>query len=158
MNADFLKLINTTWKANLFLLKKLPSAYFSGVRILEATPEKCVTKVPFKWFSQNPFKSTYFASLAMAAELSTGVLALGNIWKRKPSISMLVVDMKGNFLKKAVDVSTFICNDGNKVISAIEKAIAEGTSQSVTLKSVGKNKANEVVAEFEFTWSFKAKA
>lgn len=51
---------------NLFLLAKLPAAYFSGVRVLSLDEEECKVKVPYKWFSQNPFKSTYFACLSMA--------------------------------------------------------------------------------------------
>ena len=68
-------------KFRMFLLTKLPSAYFTGVRIKEVDAKKCVTTVPYKWFSKNPFRSTYFASLAMAAEMSTGALALAHLYK-----------------------------------------------------------------------------
>ena len=71
-NAEkFLQLINNPFKFRLFLLAKLPSAFFSGVRVLVADEKKCVVTVPYKWFSKNPFKSTYFACLSMAAEMST---------------------------------------------------------------------------------------
>ena len=59
-----------------FYFQKLPAAFFSGVRIKEVGETKCRVSVPYKWFTQNPFRSTYFACLAMAAEMSTG--ALGN--------------------------------------------------------------------------------
>ena len=52
-----------------FLFTKLPSAYFSGVRLRHIDENKCFVTVPYKWFSKNPFKSTYFACLAMAAEM-----------------------------------------------------------------------------------------
>ncbi|HMU57084.1 MAG TPA: thioesterase, partial [Chitinophagaceae bacterium] len=75
----------------MFLLTKLPSAFFSGVRIRDLDDEKCTATVPFKWFSQNPFRSTYFACLSMAAEMSTGALALAHLYKSDPPVSMLVV-------------------------------------------------------------------
>ena len=105
--TQFLQLINNPFKFRIFLLSKLPSAFFSGVRVITADENKCTVKVPFKWFSQNPFKSTYFACLSMAAEMSTGVLALAHIYKRKPSVSMLVLKVEGHYFKKATSITFF---------------------------------------------------
>ncbi|MET0241909.1 MAG: thioesterase, partial [Flavitalea sp.] len=60
----FARLVNSGFRFRLFLLAKLPSAYFSGVRVRSLDEEKCIVTVPFKWFSQNPFRSTYFACLS----------------------------------------------------------------------------------------------
>ena len=144
-------------KFRMFLFAKLPAAFFSGVRIKELDEKHCVTSVPFKWLTQNPFKSTYFASLSMAAEMSTGILGLMHINKRQPGVSMLVVKMESNFYKKAVDKTFFTCEDGEKILQAIEESIVTGEGKTVTAKSVGKNLAGEVVAEFFVTWSFKGK-
>ena len=89
--ADFIQLAKHPFKFRLFLFSKLPAAFFSGVRVREIDENKCVVSVPFKWLTQNPFRSTYFASLSMAAEMSTGALALAQIYKRSPPVSMLVV-------------------------------------------------------------------
>ena len=145
-------------KSRMFLLLKLPSAFFSGVRIKSLAAEKCEVTVPYKWFSQNPFRSTYFACLAMAAEMSTGVLGLMQVIERKPSVSMLVVNLEANYFKKAVDVTTFTCEDGRALEMLVDEAIATGEAKSFKAKSVGKNKAGEIVAEFYITWSFKAKS
>src|SRR6218665_2579330 len=110
MNA-FISMVKHPVKFRLFLLSKIPSAFFAGVRIKSITEDKCVVIVPYKWFSTNPFKSTYFACLAMAAEMSTGALALAHIYKRKPSVSMLIVDMTAEYYKKATDITTFVCKD-----------------------------------------------
>jgi hypothetical protein len=157
MSNSFLKLINNKYKFNLFLFSKLPSAFFSGVRVQFADENKCVVTVPYKWFSQNPFKSTYFACLSMAAEMSTGVLGLAHVHKRNPAVSMLVVNINGNFIKKAVGKTTFICNDGLVIKQTIESAIFHGEGKTVIAKSTGTNAQGEVVAEFLITWSFKAK-
>lgn len=153
----FFKLINDPVKYRLFLLSKLPAAYFSGVKVRAVDEASCAVSVPFKWFTQNPFRSTYFACLAMAAEMSTGVLCMANTYQRKPSISMLVTGMESKFHKKAAGRTLFTCNEGMKVKEAVESAIAEGTPQTVTLFSSGYNEWRELIAEFWFTWSFKLK-
>jgi hypothetical protein len=157
MSTSFFKLVKHPLKFRLFLLSKLPSAYFSGVRIKEIDTQHCQVTVPYKWFSTNPFKSTYFACLGMAAEMSSGVLALAHIYNRKPAVSMLVQKIEGTFLKKAIDKTTFICNDGLAIQKTIEEAIATGEGKSIIIKSIGYNIASEVVAEFLVTWSFKVK-
>jgi hypothetical protein len=144
-------------KFRFFLFAKLPSAYFSGVRIRSIDENKCEVTVPFKWFSQNPFRSTYFACLGMAAEMSTGALAMGHLYKRKPAVSMLVIKIDSEYFKKAADKTTFTCEDGTLIKQMIEEAIATGESRTVTAKTIGKSKAGEIVAEFKITWSFKAK-
>jgi Domain of unknown function (DUF4442) len=140
-----------------FLLKKLPSAFFSGVRVKSIDETTTEVAVPFKWFSQNPFKSTYFACLAMAAELSTGLLAMMNVHKKNPAISMLVVGLEAKYFKKATGTTNFICEDGMAVNDIVQSAISTGESRMIQCKSVGKNKEGEIVAEFLITWSFRAK-
>ncbi len=158
MEAGFLKLANNSFKLNLFLLNKLPAAYFSGVRLVSFNEETAVVKVPYKWFSTNPFKSTYFACLAMAAEMSTGLLAMGSIYKRNPGISMLVVGLTGEFFKKATGVTYFTCNDGALIESSIKKTIDSGEAVSCECEAMGRNKAGESIALFKIIWSFKVKA
>jgi Domain of unknown function (DUF4442) len=156
--AAFIKLLKHPVKFRLFLLAKLPSAYFAGVRIRDIDEISCRVTVPYKWFSQNPFRSTYFACLAMAAEMSTGVLALAQVNKRKPSVSMLVVSLEATYFKKAVGRTAFTCQDGEQIKSTIEKAIATGEGQLFRATSTGRNEQGESVATFHITWSFKAKA
>lgn len=155
---QFLRTIKHPFKFRMFLLSKLPAAFFSGVRVVDADESKCSVKVPYKWFSQNPFKSTYFACLSMAAEMSTGVLALAHIYKRQPSVSMLVSKVEGSFLKKATGITVFTCEDGPAIKQTIEDAIMSGEGKIITAKSYGRNEAGEVVAEFAVTWSFKVKS
>jgi Domain of unknown function (DUF4442) len=156
-NDAFYRLMRDPMKLRFFLLSKIPAAYFSGVKIDTIDPLQCTTSVPFKWFSQNPFKSTYFACLAMAAELSTGALAMANTYKRKPVVSMLVVGMEAKYFKKATDTTTFTCADGLQISAVIDQAIATGEGQTFTAKSIGKNKNGDLIAEFTFHWSFKTK-
>jgi hypothetical protein len=153
----FFALVRNRFKYRLFLLSKLPSAYFAGLALAGISEKEAVVSVPYKWFTQNPFKSTYFACLSMAAEMSTGILAMAHVYKRRPQVSMLVVDMQSRFHKKATGLTWFTCNDGHAIREAIQKAINLALPQQVTVTSTGRNKDNEVVAEFVFTWSFKVK-
>lgn len=157
MSDSFLKIVNSWFKFRIFLLMKLPSAFFCGIRVQNADENKCVVTVPYKWLSQNPFKSTYFACLSMAAEMSTGILGLAHIYKRNPAVSMLVVNISGNFFKKAISKITFTCRDGLMIKKTIEDAVFDGQGKTITAKSTGVNAAGEVVAEFLITWSFKAR-
>jgi hypothetical protein len=153
----FIKLMRHPLKFRLFLLTRLPSAFFAGVRIREVDQQRCVVTIPYKWFSQNPFRSTYFACLSMAAELSTGSLAMAHLYKREPPVSMLVVKVESEYFKKATGRTSFVCEDGNIFERAIEECAAGSEPGVVRARSVGKNANGEVVAEFFVTWSFKAK-
>lgn len=156
--SQFLQLIKHPFKFKLYMLSKLPSAFFSGVRVVHADEYACAVKVPYKWFSQNPFRSTYFACLSMAAEMSTGLLCLMHLHKRQPAVSMLVVKIEGNFMKKATGITVFTCEDGAAIKKTIEEAISSNEGKSVISTSQGRNAAGELVAEFAVTWSFKVKS
>lgn len=144
-------------KFRMFLFTKLPAAYIAGVRVREVDEKKCVATVPYKWLSQNPFRSTYFACLSMAAELSTGALAMAHLYKINPPVSMLVVKVESEYFKKATGRTSFVCEDGELFQKTIEETIATGEPKTLRAKSVGANKEGEIVAEFYITWSFKAK-
>ena len=153
----FIKLVQHPIKFNLFMLTKLPSSFFCGVRVQSISQENAMVTVPYKWLSQNPFKSTYFACLAMAAEMSTGLLSMMNTYQRQPAISMLVTGLEACYYKKATGRTYFTCEDGAAIKNCIEEAIQTGGGVSIKAKSTGRNAAGETVAEFYITWSFKAK-
>lgn len=155
--VQFIKLIQHPVKFRVFLFSKLPSAFFSGVRVKAIDETKAVVSVPYKWFSQNPFKSTYFACLAMAAELSTGLLAMMHTYKSSPAISMLVIGLEASYFKKATGVTIFTCADGAAISNTINEAILSAEGRTIKTKSVGLNCEGELVAEFFITWSFKVK-
>ena len=155
---SFIRLMKHPLKFRMFLLSKLPSAWLAGVRVRELDEKKCVVTVPYKWLSQNPFRSTYFACLSMAAEMSTGALAMAHLYKTDPPVSMLVVKVESEYFKKATGRTWFVCDDGELFQKAIEETIATGETRIVKAKSLGKNKEGELIAEAFITWSFKKKS
>jgi hypothetical protein len=139
-------------KFPLFLLAKLPAAYFAGLRVVAADEDSCTVSVPYKWFTQNPFRSTYFACLSMAAELSTGALAMAAIHGQRPGFSMLITAMEARFLKKATGKTYFTCAAGEAIREVVERARSTGAGEELPVRSTGRNAAGEIVAEFVFTW------
>ena len=154
----FIKIMKHPIKFRMFLFTKLPAAFFAGVRVREVDEQRCMVTVPYKWLSQNPFRSTYFACLSMAAEMSTGSLAMAHLYKINPPVSMLVVKVESEYFKKATGRTYFVCEDGELFDKAIAETIATGEARTVKAKSIGKNKEGEIVAEFYITWSFKVKS
>ncbi len=156
--ANFLERIQHPIRFKFFLLTRLPAAFFSGVKLRYADHEQAKVSIRYGWFTKNPFRSTYFACLSMAAEMSTGILAWMNVAGKNPAVSMLVIKSEAIFHKKAKSTTIFTCEDGRACKQAVDQAFASGKSTSFAARSVGKDENGEIVAEFVFTWSFKAKS
>ncbi|HZW63730.1 MAG TPA: DUF4442 domain-containing protein [Flavobacteriaceae bacterium] len=142
---------------NRFNFLKLPAAYFTGVRARYIDQTKCIVTVKHSWINQNPFNSMFWAVQGMAAELTTGALLLSKIKTSGYPISMLVVNINGNFTKKATGRITFECTQGNLIELAIQKAVETREGQTIWLKATGKNKENIQVSSFDFQWTIKLK-
>jgi hypothetical protein len=153
----FFKLIRNPFLFRFFLLTRLPAAFLAGIRLELITPERAVVKLRYQFLTKNPFRSTYFACLGMAAEMSTGLLAMAHLYKRKPPISMLVVRIESQFFKKATGITRFTCEQGQALASAIQKAVETGQSVELLVTSSGFNEQGIEVARFLITWSFKRK-
>ncbi len=143
---------------NRFLALKLPSAYFSGIRVSGISENEAMATVRHKWINQNPFKSLYWATQGMAAELVTGLLVMKKIRESKKKISMLVVHQEGDFLKKATGRITFNCEQGHRIDEAIQASIDTNEGQTFILEAEGYNEEYEKVSSFAFTWSIKVKS
>ena len=138
----------------LWLLWKLPAAFFMGVRVKSCTKTEAHVTLPYWWMSRNPFKSIYFAAQCSAAELSTGVLVLNATGNRK-DISTLLLSIEASYTRKAITKTTFTCTDGEMIRQAVAQAIKTGESRQVTATSVGKQKDGSEVSRTQVTWSFK---
>ena len=105
-----------------FFLAKLPLALVAGLKVRELDDDRCVTSVPYGWRTTNPFRSTYFAALSMAAELSTGGLALLATELAGAPVALLIVNLTASFGKKATALATFTCADGAKAFAAVNSS------------------------------------
>ena len=152
----FLRFARHRFKSSLFFCWKLPAAWLAGVRVQRCTELECTTSVPFRWLSQNPFRSTYFACLAMAAEMSTGLLSILYVRAASKRVSMLVVKMEASFHKKAVSRTFFHCAEGQHIQDAIAQAITTGEPVTLVTHSEGLSADGTSIASFVITWSFRA--
>jgi len=160
MNTGFAKFrskITNPVSYRLFLLARLPLVYFTGIKIKTLDEDGCTTVAKYSWLNQNPFRSMYFAVMNMAAELSTGVLCMGNIYEQKPAVSMLVVRTEAEYYKKATGKISFTCNDGSLIAATIGQAKETGEPYTIKCTSTAINEAGETVAMFWITWSIRAK-
>ncbi|WP_452228772.1 DUF4442 domain-containing protein [Lacinutrix sp. MEBiC02404] len=147
----------TPGKINTFNLLKLPSVFFTGVRVKSIDATSCTVSVKHRWINQNPFKSMFWAVQGMAAELTTGALMLMKIKESGKNISMLVANNNATFTKKATGRITFSCTDGNKIDAAMVKAVETGEGQTIWMQSIGINADGVEVSVFNFEWSIKVK-
>jgi acyl-coenzyme A thioesterase PaaI-like protein len=149
-----LKDLRTPWKLWLYFFKHLPSVLFFGVRLKSLTPYKAEVTIPFKWRTQNPFRSIYAGGQFAAAELSTGLMA-GHIIYGRGRITMLITKTEIEYVKKATSLTTFTCDEGQKLLDAVQKAIDKHEPQEITVLTIGTQADGQMVSRMKFTWSFK---
>ena len=152
----FLRLINRPLYFQLFLLARLPAAWFMGIRLRRCDGLSSEVTLPFSWRSQNPFRSIYFAAQCAAGELSTGVLAMAALQDRPP-LSMLVISLEAEFLKKADQTLRFTCSDGPLIEAAIQRALESRQPQVLVATATGCLPDGTEAARVRVTWSFKAR-
>jgi len=138
-----------------YAIQKLPLAFLTGFKILKLDESKCITRIKYSYLNKNPFKSTFWAVLGMAAELSTGAYALLATKGREESVAVILVGTHAEFVKKATGVTIFTCSNWLAFEKAVCRAIETGEPQAATGRSIGVNSKGETIALFEFTWSFK---
>lgn len=160
MNTEekFIKQLKNPFLFKLAMLKSLPMVWLAGIKINELDPAKCKVLIKYQYLTQNPFRSIYFACLAMAAELSTGVIALMKIQKSGKKISMLVTGVNAEFYKKATGKVYFECEQGKQMEECITKAINTNEGQTIEVTSNGIDENGVLIARFIFLWSFKVKS
>lgn len=146
------------WRFRLGLLKTLPLAAAAGLRLVRLDGDSCVVALPGGWRTRNPFRSTYFAAQAMAAELSTGAPASLLVQSSSASLSMLVTEVRGVFSKKIVGESLFTFAGVAPMRATIEGAAESGKAATFVARSLGRTLEGTVAAEFEITWSFKRRS
>ena len=151
--STLIKSLKHPLKFRMFLLSSLPNAFFSGLRIKDLDETVCRVTVPYKWFTKNPFRSTYFACLSMAAEMSTGALLYAYLSGSKTKY--ILVGMKAEFLKKVRGKSFYFCPSGQEVLRKLNSLENPGENCTVILPVYAHDQTGDQVAEFQFYWQFR---
>lgn len=147
----------SVWKFRLYLLKNLPMALLAGLRINHFSDQSATVSVPFGYLTKNPFRSTYFACLAMAGELASGIQVLDAASRSKVKISTLVTGIEGQFFKKATGTTFFICEDGKAIRESVLQASEQNDPVTVFTLSKGIDSDGQPIANFTVIWSIKRK-
>ena len=140
-----------------YTLFKLPAAYFTGVRVKSIDEKQCTVRVRLNFMNKNPFRSMFWAVQGMAAELSTGALIMHALQQTKTKASMLVIENKATFSKKAVGRINFNCHQGKAVLDALDVAKKTNEPQQFWLHANGIDEAGAEVSSFSFLWTVKVK-
>ncbi|MBK8700595.1 MAG: DUF4442 domain-containing protein [Saprospiraceae bacterium] len=154
--ASYRKKITNPFIYFFFMLWRLPSLIFWGVKVRYLSDAVAIVTIKHKWTNQNPFGSVYFSALNGAAELSTGIMVQSFLQGLGP-YSMLVVESNATFVKKAKGRITFTCEEGSRVNGIIYEMEKSGIAQSFWLTSTGTDEAGDVIGKFSFLWSLKKK-
>lgn len=139
------------------LIKDLPLASLIGVSLTKLDNHHCELTVPYRFLNKNPFNTTYWAVLGMVAEMGSGALLLMYTHKMKPSVSTFVVGCEAKFIKTAVGLTTFKCDQGHEIAEKVMKTCQTFEAQEIKCYTNAYNEKGEVVAEFTFTWGIKAR-
>lgn len=135
--------------------RNLPLAAFAGLRVESLDDASAVVRLPGGWRTQNPFRSTYFAAQAMAAEMSTGAPLLVTVEATGVSIATLVTGIEGRFAKKLVGTGRFTFDDVAGMRAAVARAAGSAEPEAFSARSVGRDGAGDVVSEWTLAWSLK---
>jgi hypothetical protein len=140
-----------------YMLFNIPAAYFTGVRVRSIDEKQCTVRVRLNFMNKNPFRSMFWAVQGMAAELSTGALIMHALHGSNTKASVLVIENKATFSKKAVGRIRFSCNQGEAVLRAIHTAKEANAPQQLWLHANGLDETGEEVSSFSFLWTIKVK-
>ncbi len=151
------QLVRNPFIFRLFLIRKLPLAWLAGLKVLQYNDTVCEIGLRYGYWTQNPFRSIYFAAMAMAAEMSTGLPALLLLRAKGKPASMLVTGLQASYGKKAVGKIRFRFEQITGMKAAIDQALQSGEGVVFKAVSIGTNSQGEEVARFEISWSFKKK-
>ncbi|MGB2086625.1 MAG: DUF4442 domain-containing protein [Flavobacteriaceae bacterium] len=141
----------------LFTFFKLPMAWIAGLRLIHLDSNESIASIKHRWINQNPYASMFWAVQGMAAEFPTGILLTQAIKKSQRKVSMLVLNNKANFSKKATGRINFTCTQGALASRAVEQLIETGEPQTVWLDSIGINQDGQQVSHFSFEWTLLLK-
>ncbi|MBL6607681.1 MAG: DUF4442 domain-containing protein [Bacteroidetes bacterium] len=147
----------TPFQVNSFMLLKLPAAFICGVRLKAIDQHKACVSVRHRWINQNPFRSMFWAVQGMAAELACGMLVMQAVRQQNHSISMLLVGTRATFIKKARGRIEFVCQDGLAAQGGVEDCLVNTDGVQFDLFVTGRDAQGEIVSEFVFNWSVKAR-
>ena len=163
MDGNILRFISQKLKTNLFIkyfgITKVPLIFYCRPKVVKISNESVTLKIPFIRRNKNHVGSMYLGSMSVGADLASGLLSFNLVSKSSKKVIPLFKDMKSEFFKRAEGDVHFVCNEGNKIKSMIEKAISEQirVNEPINVTAFVPDKlGDEPIAKFSLTLSLKA--
>lgn len=154
---EYQRRVSNPFLFKLSLMRNLPLASIIGVKLRQLNENECELTIPYKFLNKNPFKTTYWAALGMAAEMANGLLLLMYTHKLKPSVSTFVTACEAKFHKRAVGKTYFRCMQGEEIAGKIIKTVQTFEPEEIRCLTNAYDEQGNLVAEFIFTWGIKAR-
>lgn len=138
-------------------ITKIPMIGFANPKLKLISDERVEVRMKLNWKTKNHLSSMYFGALAIGADLTGGIHAFYFARKLGVSVSFAFKGLKADFIKRAETDTLFVCTDGLKLKSAVEKSIETGERYNEDMHVTAYNTSNEEVATFELVASVKVK-
>ena len=155
--------ISQKLKTNIFIkyfgFTKVPLIFYCRPKIVDISNDSVTLKIPLLRRNKNHVGSMYLGAMSIGADLSSAILAfnLTSISKRK--IVPIFKDFKADFYKRAEGDVHFVCKEGKKINSMIDKVLNENqrVNELIDVIAYVPSKSEiEPVAKFSLTLSLKA--
>ena len=141
-----------------FGLLKVPMIFYCRPSVQDISSKSVVVKIPFLRRNRNHLGSMYLGALCVGADITSALLSLSIIKKSGKKILPIFKDFKADYYKRAEGDVHFVCNQGLKIKSMIEKTISQKSrvNEKIDVFAYVPSKlGEEIVAKFSLTLSIK---
>ena len=137
---------------------KVPMIFYCRPSVVDISTKSVTVKIPLLRRNKNHVGSMYLGALSVGADITSAMLSLSIIKESQRKIIPIFKDFYADYLKRAEGDVHFVCNQGEKIKSMIEKTISKNSRVNEkidVLAYVPSKLGNEVVAKFSLTLSIK---
>lgn len=150
----------TLRQANFFLrhigMKLIPLIYYVGARVVEASEDRTIIRIPLNRRTKNHLGSMYFGALAIGADVTGAWTAFMLLQESGKAVNIVFKDMQAQFLKRPEGDVHFTCTDGRSIRQMFEATIQDGERKNLNVRvvaTVPSMSGDEPVATFDLTLS-----
>ena len=137
---------------------KVPMIFYCRPSVIDISSDSVTVKIPLIRRNKNHVGSMYLGALSVGADITSAMLSLSIIKKSKRKIIPIFKDFHADYLKRAEGDVHFVCNQGPKIKSMIEKTISQKSrvNEKIDVFAYVPSKlGEEIVAKFSLTLSIK---
>lgn len=137
---------------------KIPLLAYTRPSVMALDDDHCVLRIRLNRRTGNHLGSVYVGTLAIGADCAGGLIAASLVRRHKAKVTLAFKSMSATFLKRAESDVFFICEEGAKIRTLVERTLASEERQNtpVNLRAeVRGPEGAETVATFVMELSLK---